>query len=86
MQIHKILTASCFLMIYSASGHADVISDAQDQCGGNLWVVEISITPVDDYRALISKYACAKGGAFIDGQFCEGGEQAELIEHGNVDY
>ena len=73
-------------MIYSASGHADVISDAQDQCGGNLWVVEISITPVDDYRALISKYACAKGGAFIDGQFCEGGEQAELIEHGNVDY
>ena len=56
------------------------------KCGGNLWVVEISITPVDDYRALISKYACTKGGAFRDGQSYEGDEQAELIEHGKVDY
>ena len=86
MQMHTKLTASCFLMICGAPVYADVISHAQNQCGGNLWVVEISITPVDDYRALITKYACTKGGAFIDGQFYEGGEPAELIEHGNVDY
>ena len=86
MQMHKKLTASCFLMICGAPVYADVISHAQNQCGGNLWVVEISITPVDDYRALITKYACTKGGAFIDGQFYEGREPTELIEHGNVDY
>ena len=91
MKSYKTLTAlfflmQCSLIQCSSSAHADVVSTAQDQCGGNLWVVEISITPVDDYRALISKYACTKGGAFIDGQFYEGGEPAELFENGNVEY
>ena len=39
-------------MICSAPVYADVVSNAQNQCGGDLWVVEISITPVVDYRAL----------------------------------
>ena len=86
MLIQKKIAASCFFMICSAPVYADVVSNAQNQCGGDLWVVEISITPVVDYRALIAKYACTKGGVFIDGQFYEGGEPAELIEHGNVDY
>ena len=91
MKSYKTLTAlfflmQCSLIQCSTSAHADVVSTAQDQCGGNLWVVEISITLVDDYRALISKYACTKGGAFIDGQFYEGGEPAELFENGNVEY
>ena len=52
----------------------DVISLARNQCGGDLWKVQISITPIDSYRVIITKYACTKGGEYIDGQFYEDGK------------
>ena len=52
----------------------DVISLAWNQCGGQLWKVQISITPIDSYRVVITKYACTKGGEYIDGQFYEDGK------------
>ena len=52
----------------------DVISLAWNQCGGQLWKVQISITPIDSYRVIITKYACTKGGEYIDGQFYEDGK------------
>ena len=55
-------------------------------CGGNLWPVQISITPIDNHQVIITKYACTKGGEFIDGQFYENGKPSKLIEHSNVDY
>ena len=55
-------------------------------CGGDLWPVQISITPIDNHQVIITKYACTKGGEFIDGQFYENGKPSKLIEHSNVDY
>jgi hypothetical protein len=52
----------------------DVISLAWNQCGGQLWKVQISITPIDSYQVVITKYACTKGGEYIDGQFYEDGK------------
>ncbi len=52
----------------------DVISLAWNQCGGQLWKVQISITPIDSYRVIITKYACTRGGEYIDGQFYEDGK------------
>ena len=55
----------------------DVISLAWNQCGGQLWKVQISITPIDSYRVVITKYACTKGGEYIDGQFYEDGKPSK---------
>ena len=52
----------------------DVISLAWDQCGGQLWTIQISITPIDSYRVVITKYACTKGGEYRNGQFYEDGK------------
>ena len=52
----------------------DVISLTWNQCGGQLWKVQISITPIDSYRVVITKYACTKGGEYINGQFYEDGK------------
>ena len=52
----------------------DIISLAWNQCGGQLWKVQISITPIDSYQVVITKYACTKGGEYIDGQFYEDGK------------
>jgi len=52
----------------------DVISLAWNQCGGQLWKVQISITPIDSYRVVITKYACTKGGEYRNGQFYEDGK------------
>ena len=56
------------------------------QCGGDLWTVQISITPIDSYRVVITKYACTKGGEYIDGQFYENGKLSVPIKDGNVGY
>ena len=64
----------------------DVISLAWDQCGGQLWTIQISITPIDSYRVIITKYACTKGGEYRNGQFYEDGKPSTPIEHGNVGY
>ena len=56
------------------------------QCGGDLWTVQISITPIDSYRVVITKYACTKGGEYIDGQFYEDGKLSVPIKDGNVGY
>ena len=55
----------------------DVISLAWNQCGGQLWKVQISITPIDSYQVVITKYACTKGGEYIDGQFYEDGKPSK---------
>ena len=52
----------------------DVISLAWNQCGGQLWTVQISITPIDSYQVVITKYACTKGGEYRNGQFYEDGK------------
>ena len=52
----------------------DVISLAWNQCGGQLWTVKKSITPIDSYTVIITKYACTKGGEYINGQFYEDGK------------
>jgi len=56
------------------------------QCGGQLWTIQISITPIDSYRVVITKYACTKGGEYIDGQFYENGKLSVPIKDGNVGY
>ena len=56
----------------------DVISLAWNQCGGQLWTLQISITPIDSYRVIITKSACTKGGdEYIDGQFYEDGKPSK---------
>ena len=62
------------LFTFNISSYADVISIAQNRCGGQLWTVQISITPIDSYRVVITKYACTKGGEYINGQFYEDGK------------
>ena len=52
----------------------DVISRSWNQCGGQLWTIQISITPIDSYQVIITKFACTKGGEYIDGQFYEDGK------------
>ena len=66
-------------MICSAPVYADVVSNAQNQCDGDLWVVEISITPVVDYRALIAKYACTKGGFLKTASFMKAVNRLNLL-------
>ena len=56
---------------------ADVIRNAMNQCGGELWTVQISITPINNYRVIITKSACTKGGEYIDGQFYEDGKPSK---------
>ena len=74
------------LVIFASAANADVISNAEDQCGANLWEMEISITKVDDYRVIITKYACTRGGEIINGIFYEYGEQVKLVDQYNVEY
>ena len=52
----------------------DIISLSWNQCGGQLWTIQISITPIDSYQVIITKFACTKGGEYIDGQFYEDGK------------
>ena len=74
-------------VIVAASSNADVISTAEEQCGANLWEIEISITKINFYRAVITKYACTRGGEIIDGRyFNEYGEQEKLVEDYNVSF
>ena len=74
------------LFIFASGANSDVISKAEDQCGANLWEMEISITKVDDYRVIITKYACTRGGEIINGIFYEYGEQVKLIDEYNVEF
>tara|TARA_B100000787_G_scaffold8865_1_gene6717 strand:- start:1474 stop:2193 length:720 start_codon:yes stop_codon:yes gene_type:complete len=81
MNVKKIITNLTYLkllffllFILSIPSHADVISNAENRCGGELWTVQISITPVDDYRVIITKSACTKGGKYVDGQYYEDGK------------
>jgi len=55
-------------------------------CGGDLWPVKISITPIDTYQVIITKYACTNGGEFIDGQYYEDGKPSIARENYNVEY
>lgn len=61
-------------------------SVSEIRCGGDIWTVQVSITLIDRYQVIITKYACTKGGEFIDGQFYEDGKPSKPIEHGNVSY
>jgi len=61
-------------------------SVSEIRCGGDIWTVQVSITLIDRYQVIITKYACTKGGEFIDGQFYEDGKLSKPIEHGNVGY
>ncbi len=61
-------------------------SIAEIRCGGNLWTVQISITPIDSHQIIITKHACTKGGEFIDGQFYEDGKPSKARENYNVEY
>jgi len=74
------------LVIFGRVAHSDVISVAEEQCGANLWEMEISIKKVDDYRVVITKYACTRGGKIINGIFYEYGEQVKLEDGYNVDF
>ena len=74
-------------LVQEIKSYNDVISLAWNQCGGFLWTVQVSITPIDSYRVIITKSACTKGGdEYIDGQFYEDGEPSTPIDHGNVGY
>jgi len=76
-----------FLIVIFASGaNSDVIRNAEEQCGANLWEMEISITKVDDYRVVITKYACTRGGKIINGIFYENGDQVKLVDDYNVSF
>lgn len=57
-----------FLLLFTSTIHAETT------CGGELWTLKISITPIDNYRVLITKHACTKGGEYINGKFYEYGE------------
>ena len=61
-------------------------SVSEIRCGGDIWTVQVSITPIDRHQVIITKYACTKGGEFIDGQFYEDGKPSKPIENGNVMY
>ena len=74
------------LVIFGRVAHSDVISVAEEQCGANLWEMEISIKKVDDYRVVITKYAGTRGGKIINGIFYEYGEQVKLEDGYNVDF
>ena len=52
----------------------DLKDDNEIRCGGDLWTVQKVITKIDSYRVIITKYACTKGGEYIDGQFYENGK------------
>lgn len=54
--------------------YTDLFSFAETRCGGDLWTLQEVITPIDSYRVVITKYACTKGGEYIDGQFYEDGK------------
>ena len=75
-----------FLFVFNIPSFADIKSNAEDQCGGDLWTVQISIYPIDSYRVIITKYACTKGGEYIDGKFYENGKPSTPLEHSNVEY
>ncbi len=65
------------LLSLTIASFADVISNANKQCGGQLWTLQISITPIDSYRVIITKHACTKGGEYIDGKFYENGKPSK---------
>ena len=75
-----------FFLIFGRLANSDVISVAEEQCGANLWEMEISVKKVDDYRVVITKYACTRGGKIINGIFYEYGEQVKLDDGYNVDF
>jgi len=72
--------------VNNTARNPDVISNVSNQCGGELWPVRISITPIDKYRVIITKFACTKGGQYIDGKFYEGGKPSIAREDYNVEY
>jgi hypothetical protein len=62
-------------------------SFAEIRCGGDLWNIQEVVTQHDSYQVTITKYACTKGGEFIDGQFYdEYGKPTTPIEHWHADY
>jgi hypothetical protein len=71
----------------STKSNADIVSDAEERCGANLWEWGIKISQLNSYKAIITKYACTRGGKVIDGNyFNEYGEQEELIDGYNVSF
>ena len=62
------------LLSLGFTSYADVINYVKKQCGGELWTLQSTITPIDSYRVIITKFACTKGGEYIDGQFYEDGK------------
>ena len=74
------------LVIFTSRANSDVISDAEELCGANLWEMEISVKKVDDYRVILKKYACTRGGKIINGVFYEYGKQEKLVDGYNVDF
>ena len=75
-----------FFLIFGRLANSDVISVAEEQCGANLWEMEISVKKVDDYRVVITKYACTRGGKIVNGIFYAYGEQVKLDNGYNVDF
>ena len=55
-------------------------SFAEIRCGGQLWTLQQVITPIDSYRVIITKYACTKGGEYIDGQLYENGKPSTPLK------
>ena len=62
----------------------DVISLAWNQCGGQLWKVQISITPIDSYQVVITKYACTKGGEYRNRTFGKIQQSLKEIYRNNI--
>ena len=44
------------------------------RCGGDLWNLQEVVTQHNNYKVIITKHACTKGGEYRDGQFYEDGK------------
>ena len=49
-------------------------SVSEIRCGGDIWTVQVSITPIDRHQVIITKYDCTRWGEYIDGQLYENGK------------
>ena len=44
------------------------------RCGGDFWNLQEVVTQHNNYKVIITKHACTKGGEYRDGQFYEDGK------------
>ena len=47
------------------------------RCGGDLWNLQEVVTQHNNYKVIITKHACTKGGEYRDGQFYEDGKPSK---------